>query len=75
MSEIQIGDNHDNVTEKNCEIVMVVDKLDEDKDVDTSTWQVSNFEISDETRCLSIVGLVLLLYSGFSFLYLKDRNL
>ena len=38
MSGNQIGDNHDNVTEKSpCKIVMVVDKLDEDEDVDTST--------------------------------------
>ena len=63
MSGNQIGDNHDNLSEKSdYEIVMVVDKLDEDEDVDTSTWQVSNFEISDETRCLSIVAGVLALF-------------
>ena len=38
MSGNQIGDNHDNLSEKSdYEIVMVVDKLDEDEDVDTST--------------------------------------
>ena len=76
MSGNQIGDNHDSVTEKSdYEIVMVVDKLDEDEDVDTSTWQVSNFEISDETRCLSIVAGALALFWFQLSLFERQKSL
>ena len=76
MSGNQIGDNHDNLSEKSdYEIVMVVDKLDEDEDVDTSTWQVSNFEISDETRCLSIVAGTLTLFWFQLSLFERQKSL
>ena len=76
MSGNQIGDNHDNLSEKSdYEIVMVVDKLDEDEDVDTSTWQVSNFEISDETRCLSIVAGALTLFWFQLSLFERQKSL